>query len=135
MLYMEIANIHSVRASVDALQSMCEDGSEEKWLSRLEQTGWLRQVHSVLSAGCALARKMANEKMSCLVHCSDGWDRTAQMTSLCQLLLDPYYRTIRGFCVCGPSALFSDAGGAECGMWNVCRPCVRDFVVVAMPFV
>ena len=65
MLYMEIANIHSVRGSADALQSMCEDGSEEKWLSRLEQTGWLRQVHSVLSAGCALARKMSNEKMSC----------------------------------------------------------------------
>ena len=32
-----------------------------------------------------------------LVHCSDGWDRTAQLTSLAQLLLDPYYRTIEGF--------------------------------------
>lgn len=34
---------------------------------------------------------------SVLVHCSDGWDRTAQLTSLAQLLLDPYYRTIMGF--------------------------------------
>lgn len=32
-----------------------------------------------------------------LVHCSDGWDRTAQLTSLAQLLLDPFYRTIDGF--------------------------------------
>lgn len=32
-----------------------------------------------------------------LVHCSDGWDRTPQLTSLAQLLLDPYYRTIEGF--------------------------------------
>ena len=32
-----------------------------------------------------------------LIHCSDGWDRTAQLTSLAQLLLDPYYRTIEGF--------------------------------------
>lgn len=32
-----------------------------------------------------------------LVHCSDGWDRTAQLTSLAQLLLDPYYRTYDGF--------------------------------------
>lgn len=32
-----------------------------------------------------------------LVHCSDGWDRTSQLASLAQLLLDPYYRTIEGF--------------------------------------
>lgn len=29
-----------------------------------------------------------------LVHCSDGWDRTTQIVSLAELLLDPYYRTI-----------------------------------------
>ena len=32
-----------------------------------------------------------------LVHCSDGWDRTSQMTALTQLMLDPYYRTVKGF--------------------------------------
>lgn len=32
-----------------------------------------------------------------LVHCSDGWDRTSQLVSLAQLLIDPYYRTIDGF--------------------------------------
>lgn len=32
-----------------------------------------------------------------MVHCSDGWDRTAQLTSMALLLLDPYYRTLRGF--------------------------------------
>ena len=31
-----------------------------------------------------------------VVHCSDGWDRTSQLTSLAQLMLDPYYRTITG---------------------------------------
>ncbi len=34
-----------------------------------------------------------------LVHCSDGWDRTAQLSSLCQLLLDPYFRTLKGIAV------------------------------------
>jgi hypothetical protein len=30
-------------------------------------------------------------------NCSDGWDRTAQLTSLAMMLLDPFYRTIAGF--------------------------------------
>lgn len=97
--FMEVQNIHVVRASADALRNICEEASEVNWLSRLEATGWLKQVHSVLTAGCAVARKMMNQKVSCLIHCSDGWDRTSQMTSICQLLIDGYFRTIDGFCV------------------------------------
>lgn len=41
--------------------------------------------------------KVENHKTSVLVHCSDGWDRTAQLTALSMLMLDPYYRTIKGF--------------------------------------
>lgn len=40
---------------------------------------------------------MESGKTSVVVHCSDGWDRTAQLTSLAMLMLDSYYRTIRGF--------------------------------------
>ncbi|NXQ41703.1 MTMR8 protein, partial [Catharus fuscescens] len=39
------------------------------------------------------------ERASVLVHCSDGWDRTAQVCSLASLLLDPFYRTFKGFMV------------------------------------
>lgn len=41
--------------------------------------------------------QVENHKTSVLVHCSDGWDRTAQLTALSMLMLDPYYRTIKGF--------------------------------------
>lgn len=34
-----------------------------------------------------------------LVHCSDGWDRTAQACSVASILLDPHYRTIKGLMV------------------------------------
>jgi len=32
-----------------------------------------------------------------LCHCSDGWDRTSQFCALGQIILDPYFRTIKGF--------------------------------------
>lgn len=35
--------------------------------------------------------------ISVVVHCSDGWDRTAQTCALASLLLDPFYRTFKGF--------------------------------------
>jgi hypothetical protein len=33
------------------------------------------------------------------VHCSDGWDRTPQVCALAQIIVDPYFRTIKGFAV------------------------------------
>lgn len=42
---------------------------------------------------------VSEEGVSVLVHCSDGWDRTAQVCSAAAVLLDPYYRTLRGFMV------------------------------------
>ena len=41
--------------------------------------------------------QVENHKTSVIIHCSDGWDRTAQLTSLSMLLLDSYYRTLTGF--------------------------------------
>lgn len=42
---------------------------------------------------------VADEGVSVLVHCSDGWDRTAQACSVASILLDPFYRTIKGLMV------------------------------------
>lgn len=47
------------------------------------------------------------EGASVLVHCSDGWDRTAQVCALGSLLMDPYYRTIKGFMVPTTSWVFA----------------------------
>ncbi|KAK2498413.1 hypothetical protein MC885_009525 [Smutsia gigantea] len=42
---------------------------------------------------------VSEEGASVLVHCSDGWDRTAQVCSVASLLLDPHYRGLKGFMV------------------------------------
>ena len=51
----------------------------------------------------ALLQALVEEGRSVLVHCSDGWDRTAQSCALTSLLIDPYYRTLHGFMVCTTS--------------------------------
>ncbi len=67
--------------------------------ARLEETGWLNHVRTVLSSAVMVATKLHKEQSSVLVHCSDGWDRTAQVCATAQLLLDPFYRTLQGFFV------------------------------------
>lgn len=66
------------------------------FLSGLESSGWLRHIKSILDTSWFIAQAL-EEGISVVVHCSDGWDRTAQVCSLASLLLDPYYRTITGF--------------------------------------
>lgn len=51
----------------------------------------------ILAGALRIADKLESGKTSVVVHCSDGWDRTGQLTSLAMLMLDGYYRTIRGF--------------------------------------
>jgi protein-tyrosine phosphatase len=49
-------------------------------------------VLNIVSSLSRIAHKVEKDKTSVVVHCSDGWDRTAQLTALSMLLLDPYYR-------------------------------------------
>ncbi|KFW74063.1 Myotubularin-related protein 6, partial [Manacus vitellinus] len=73
--------------------------SVNDFLSGLENSGWLRHIKAVVDAAVFLVKAIAMESASVLVHCSDGWDRTSQVCSLGALLLDSYYRTIKGFMV------------------------------------
>ena len=59
---------------------------------------WRRCALSLMSlTPCICVLQAINDGVSVMVHCSDGWDRTAQVCSLASLMLDPYYRTISGF--------------------------------------
>ncbi|KAF8781398.1 Myotubularin-related protein 8 like protein [Argiope bruennichi] len=93
-----IENIHVMRNSLQKLVDACElkVPSMNAFLSGLESSGWLRHVKTVLEASAFIADAL-EKGTTVLVHCSDGWDRTAQTCSLAALLQDPYYRTITGF--------------------------------------
>eukprot|EP00736_Rhodelphis_marinus_P010728 Rmarinus@m.1054 len=61
---------------------------------------WLKHVSAVLLGANKVASALReNPGAAVLVHCSDGWDRTAQLTALAEIFLDPYYRTIDGFMI------------------------------------
>lgn len=75
------------------------------FLSGLESSGWLKHIRSILETAWFIARAVSNG-VSVVVHCSDGWDRTAQVCSLAALLLDPFYRTIQGFQVSNLETVF-----------------------------
>ncbi|RDD41788.1 Myotubularin [Trichoplax sp. H2] len=99
LIYLNIANIHAMRESFDKLLAICESTTDKKWLSQLESTQWLQYLKSILKGATMIAQRISQRHICALVHCSDGWDRTAQLTSLAQLMLDSYYRTIDGFIV------------------------------------
>ncbi|GMF09513.1 unnamed protein product [Phytophthora lilii] len=102
LMFMNVENIHSVRQSQLALAAIFEprksasEDTSSSFYGRIDGSGWLRHVRLVLKASVELAHTV-NNGMSVLTHCSDGWDRTAQMVALAELMLDPYYRTLRGF--------------------------------------
>eukprot|EP00045_Choanoeca_perplexa_P013788 m.157711 g.157711 ORF g.157711 m.157711 type:complete len:1047 (+) comp16455_c0_seq2:45-3185(+) len=97
--YMDIGNIHTMRQSQDKLVELCLSGSDTRWYSNLEATGWLGHIKLVLSAARSIATKVEQLCATALVHCSDGWDRTAQLVTLAQVMVDPYFRTLDGLIV------------------------------------
>ena len=51
-------------------------------------------VANLLRTASLVVNVMSKEGRSVVVHCSDGWDRTAQIVSLAELMMDSYYRTV-----------------------------------------
>ncbi|XP_062917184.1 myotubularin-related protein 1b isoform X2 [Mobula hypostoma] len=98
LVFLEIHNIHVMRESLRKLKDFVYPVIDEsKWLSNIDSTHWLEYIRILLAGAVRIADKVESAKTSVVVHCSDGWDRTSQLTSLSMLILDSYYRTIKGF--------------------------------------
>lgn len=93
--FMNIDNIHVMRASLKALADACSRPNDN-FDEAVSHSRWLYHVRQILRGGTFAARCVQSGEPT-LVHCSDGWDRTSQLCALAQLLLDPFYRTRAGF--------------------------------------
>ncbi|KAL7690342.1 putative FYVE zinc finger, protein-tyrosine phosphatase, catalytic, Zinc finger, FYVE/PHD-type [Plasmopara halstedii] len=98
LIFMGIENIHTMRKSYHKLMDLCTiKQNNDKWLDQLASTHWLNHISRILDSAVEIVRIVKEQKSSVLIHCSDGWDRTAQLTALSEVLIDPHYRTIIGF--------------------------------------
>ncbi|CAL8343439.1 unnamed protein product [Lota lota] len=98
VVFMGMANIHSIRKSFQSLRFLCTQMPDPaNWLSALESTKWLQHLSLLLKAALLAVNAVDRDRRPVMVHCSDGWDRTPQIVALSKMLLDPYYRTVEGF--------------------------------------
>ncbi|XP_030377532.1 myotubularin-related protein 2 [Scaptodrosophila lebanonensis] len=96
--FLDIHNIHVMRESLRKVKEACYPTTDDsKWQTTIDSTLWLKHIRCILAGAVRIVDKVETMSTSVVVHCSDGWDRTAQLTALSMLLLDPHYRTVRGF--------------------------------------
>ena len=106
--YLGIDHIHTMRESlakvVEAIRETRlpdDSGLSESMTTvdkdALRRSGWLRHLGAVVEGTALIVKNVHVSSSHVLIHCSDGWDRTSQLSAMAQLCLDPYYRTIEGF--------------------------------------
>ena len=111
LIFGNIENIHSVRKSFKKAVEKIYYGMSpinnakltyntnfKKFLSKFEETKWLDYLSDILTGANVIINRLQS-KLNVICHCSDGWDRTSQVCSIVQIILDPYFRTFKGFAV------------------------------------
>ena len=101
-VYLGIDNIHVMRESLNKVIDTLKESDVTPLAPHKEalaSSKWLKHIGGLLDGAGIIARQVALQHSHVLIHCSDGWDRTSQLSALSQLCLDPYYRTIDGFIV------------------------------------
>ena len=100
-IYCEIKGIRFSKTAFNKIKKLCNDKEimeNNNFLSKLEDSGWINFIIKVLKTSTKIS-ELVMEGNNVLVHCSEGWDRTPQLVSISQILLDPYFRTFEGFAI------------------------------------
>lgn len=81
-----IDNIHAVSAAYRAMSAIAYDlqafNDQALYEKRVQDSGYYQLVSVILKAANDVVQCILQKKNNVLIHCSDGWDRTAQMAAL-----------------------------------------------------
>lgn len=79
------ANEAPISATVALPAPPDTDVKDASWWPRVEDTLWLHHISKIISAAVFGAQRLELSGETLVIHCSDGWDRTIQVTSLTQV--------------------------------------------------
>ena len=88
-IYLGIDNIHKMREYyTDIISNLSNINLDMQWF---------HQLSKICRGAALIVYALDTQHIPCLIHCSDGWDRTPQLTAISMLCLDGYYRDLNGF--------------------------------------
>ncbi|KAK3881739.1 hypothetical protein Pcinc_013822 [Petrolisthes cinctipes] len=98
----DFTEVRQIKSSFKKLMRACIPSAntaeqEQSFFRAIESSEWLVQLESMLQVAGAVVDLIDMLGASVMLLLEDGWDFTAQVTSIAQLCLDPYYRTLEGF--------------------------------------
>lgn len=93
------------------LPSNINSEPDHTFIKLIESSDWLQQIRTLLQLSSTVVDLIDIQEANVNISFEDGWDTTCQVSSLAQICLDPFYRTIEGFRVL---------------IGNLCRNCLRN---------
>ena len=102
LIPIEISDTRRLKNAFKKLMRACmpsgtNTGASSSFYKAVEDSEWLQGLQSLMQINDAVLDLMDIEKSSVMVCLEDGWDVTAQISSIAQLCMDPFYRTLKGF--------------------------------------
>ena len=86
-----------MQAAAPSSVAQGSSAGEKTFMRLVEQSEWLQLLQSVMQIAGAVTDLLDIQGSSVMLCLEDGWDLTCQVSSLAQLCLDPFYRTLEGF--------------------------------------
>ncbi|KYQ92021.1 Myotubularin-related protein 2 [Tieghemostelium lacteum] len=98
--YLSLTNHDQNKQAYQKLIDLCSQPQSlehGKWLQLVEATGWIEIIRSTLRNTLKVVESLIQGR-SCMIQSGDGHDYDELiLSSLSQVIMDPFYRTIKGF--------------------------------------